>query len=151
MIEIVQATRRHQRRQLDRSTHHMRGLFTLLIATIAALVGGVIGFQLGITSNIGAAGGTVVWHAGFPFFGFFFPFLFFFLFIGLLAFAFGGRRRGWGGGPGWGHGYGNGPTGDPNDPRRQWIADAHRRLHEEDARNSGTTPPTAPPTAPPSA
>ena len=78
----------------------MRGLFTLLIATIAALVGGVIGFQLGITSNIGAAGGTVVWHAGFPFFGWFLFPLFFFLFIGLLAFAFGGRRRGWGGGPG---------------------------------------------------
>ena len=62
----------------------MRGLFTLILATIAALVGGVIGFQLGVTSNIGAAGGTVVWHAGFGFFGFFFPFLFFFLFIGLL-------------------------------------------------------------------
>ena len=127
----------------------MRGLFTLLIATIAALVGGVIGFQLGITSNIGAAGGTVVWHAGFPFFGFIFPFLFFFLFIGLLFAAFGGRRRGWGnpgwGGPGWGQGYG--PAGDPNDPRRQWIADAHRRLHEEEARGTGTNPPAAPPTA----
>ena len=126
----------------------MRGLFTLLIATIAALVGGVIGFQLGITSNIGAAGGTVVWHAGFPFFGWFFFPLFFFLFIGLLAFAFGGRRRGWGGGPGWGNGYGpgSGPM-STDDPRRQWIADAHRRLHEEEARGTGTTPPTAPPTA----
>ena len=81
----------------------MRGFFTLIIATIAAIVGGVIGFQLGVTSNIGAAGGTVVWHAGFGFFGFFFPFLFFFLFIGLLFAAFGGRRRGWGG-PGWGGG-----------------------------------------------
>ena len=37
-------------------------------------------------------------------------------------------------------GPGYGPTGDPNDPRRQWVADAHRRLHEEDARGSGTTP-----------
>ena len=119
----------------------MRGLFTLLIATIAALVGGVIGFQLGITSNIGAAGGTVVWHAGFPFFGWFLFPLFFFLFIGLLAFAFGGRRRGWGGGPGWGGGYGpgSGPM-STDDPRRQWIADAHRRLHEEEARGTGTTP-----------
>jgi len=128
----------------------MRGLFTLLIATVAALVGGVIGFQLGITSNIGAAGGTVVWHAGFPFFGFIFPFLFFFLFIGLLAFAFGGRRRGWGGGPGWGgYGPGSGPMSS-DDPRRQWIADAHRRLHEEEARAAGTTPGTAPGTQPPS-
>ncbi len=113
----------------------MRGLFTLVIATVAAIVGGVIGFQLGITSNIGAAGGTVVWHAGFGFFGFFFPFLFFFLFLGLVFAAFGGRRR-WGGGPGWGYGYG--PMSD-GDPRRQWIADAHRRLHEEESRNAGTT------------
>ncbi|HEY6570631.1 MAG TPA: hypothetical protein VIZ22_10090 [Candidatus Limnocylindrales bacterium] len=130
----------------------MRGLFTLILATIAALVGGVIGFQLGITSDIGAAGGTVVWHAGFPFFGFIFPFLFFFLFIGLLFAAFGGRRRGWGG-PGWGHGYGPngyGPMGNADDPRRQWIADAHRRLHEDEARGAGT-PPATPPTAPPSA
>ena len=114
----------------------MRGLFTLIIAIVAALVGGAIGFQLGVTSNIGAAGGTVVWHAGFGFFGFFIPFLFFFLFLGLLAAAFGGRRRGWGGG--WGHGYG--PMGSGDDPRRQWIADAHRRLHEEEARTAGTTP-----------
>ena len=131
----------------------MRGLITLLIATIAALVGGAIGFQLGVTSNIGAAGGTVVWHAGFPLFGWLFPFLFFFLFIGLLFAAFGGRRRGWGG-PGSGPGYGYGQTGDPNDPRRQWIADAHRRLHEDEAsRTGGTTPPSTPtpPTAPPSA
>ena len=122
----------------------MRGLFTLLIASVAALVGGIIGFQLGITSNIGAAGGTVVWHAGFPFFGFFFPFLFFFLFVGLLFAAFGGRRRGWGG-PGWGNGYGPG-TMSSDDPRRQWIADAHRRLHEEEAR-TGTpaTPDNRPP------
>jgi len=124
----------------------MRGLFTLVIATIAAIVGGVIGFQLGVTSNIGAAGGTVVWHAGFGFFGFFFPFLFFFLFIGLLFAAFGGRRR-WGGGPGWGA---YGPSVNPDDPRRQWIADAHRRLHEEDAARAGTTPPSTPP-APPAA
>jgi hypothetical protein len=115
----------------------MRGLFTLIIAIVAALVGGAIGFQLGVTSNIGAAGGTVVWHAGFGFFGFFVPFLFFFLFLGLLAAAFGGRRRGWGG-SGWGHGYG--PMGSGDDPRRQWIADAHRRLHEEEARTGDTTP-----------
>jgi hypothetical protein len=123
----------------------MRGLFTLIIATIAALVGGVIGFQLGVTSNIGAAGGTVVWHAGFGFFGFFFPFLFFFLFIGLLFAAFGGRRRGWGGGPSWGQGYG--PSGYQDDPRRQWIADAHRKLHEDEARTGGTTPTDKGPTA----
>lgn len=122
----------------------MRGLFTLLIATVAALVGGIIGFQLGITSNIGAAGGTVVWHAGFPFFGWFiFPFFFFFLFICIAAFAFGGRRRGWGGGPGWGNGYG--PMSS-DDPRRQWIVDAHRRLHEEDARTgTPSTPENRPP------
>ena len=83
----------------------MRGLFTLIIATIAALVGGVIGFQLGVTSNIGAAGGTVVWHAGFRVLRVLLPVP---VLLpgprpGLRA-AFGGRRRGWGGGPGWGGG-----------------------------------------------
>jgi len=132
----------------------MRALAILVTATIAALVGGIAGFQLGVASNIGAAGGTVVWHAGFGGLWLFFPFLFFLLFLGGLAFAFGGRRRGWGG-PGWGPGYGHGPMGDPADPRRQWIADAHRRLHEEEAAKAGTagspssgatgggTPPTA--------
>ena len=107
----------------------MRGLFTLIIATISALVGGVIGFQLGVTSNIGAAGGTV-----------------FFLFIGLLFAAFGGRRRGWGG-PGWGGGYGPIGYGYGDDARRQWIADAHRKLHEDEARSGGTTPSSGGPTA----
>ena len=123
----------------------MRGFFTLLIATIAAIVGGAIGFQLGITSNIGAAGGTVVWHAGFPFFGWFFfpcssscssacsrsP--------SAAAGAAGAAAR-----LGNGYGPGSGPM-STDDPRRQWIADAHRRLHEEEARGTGTTPPTAPP------
>ena len=135
MIEIVQATRRHQRRLSIGARTTCAGCSPSSSPPSPPSSAASIGFQLGITSNIGAAGGTVVWHAGFPFFGwFFFPFLFFFLFIGLLAFAFGGRRRGWGGGPGWGNGYG--PMSS-DDPRRQWIADAHRRLHEEEARGPG--------------
>ena len=128
----------------------MRGLFTLLIATIAALVGGVIGFQLGVTSNIGAAGGTVVWHAGFPFFGFFFPFLFFFLFIGLLFAAFGGRRRGWGG-PGWGVRLRLRPGRRPERPapavdrRRPPPPPRGGSTRQRDEPADGT--PTAPPTA----
>jgi hypothetical protein len=75
---------------------------------------------------------------GVPWFGFPFGILFFFLFLGFLFFAFAGRRRGpWG--PYGGHGRGYGPWGgdlSQGDPRRQWIADAHRRLHEEEARNA---------------
>jgi len=109
----------------------MRALFGLILVGVSALVGGLIGFQAGIASNIGAAGGAVYLGGGFPGFGF----LFFLFFVGFLFFAFAGRRRGpWGmhGGHGrWGE------TGE-GDPRRQWMADAHRRLHEEDAR-TGTT------------
>ena len=125
----------------------MRALFGVIVVGITALVAGAIGYQAGISSAVAtsaAASGTVVYHAGwgfgFPWFGFlFFPFLFL-LFFGFLAFAFGGRRRG----P-WGNGYGRGRWGpwdaaDGGDPRRQWVAEAHRRLHEEEARNAGTTP-----------
>jgi hypothetical protein len=118
----------------------MRALFGVIVLGITALVAGFVGFQAGVASNIGAAGGAVYLGGGFPGFGF--GFLFFFLFLGLLFFAFAGRRRGpWGahGGPGrmgygpWGDGFGDG------DPRRQWIADAHRRLHEDEARGVGAT------------
>ena len=80
----------------------MRAFFAFLVIGFTALVSGAIGFQAGIASNIGAAGGTVWLGGWFPGFGFlFFPF-FFLLFVGLLVLAFGGgRRRGWG--PGYGH------------------------------------------------
>jgi len=121
----------------------MRVLLGAIVLGLTALTAGFIGFQAGIASNIGAAGGAVyLGGGGVPWFGFpWFGFLFFFLFIGFLFFAFGGRRRGpWG--PYGGHGrMGYGPWGDDTtagqfsgDPRRQWIADEHRRLHEAEAR-----------------
>jgi hypothetical protein len=113
----------------------MRGLIGVLFTGVVALVAGAIGFQAGIASNIGAAGGAVYLGGGIPGLGF----LFFLLFVGFVLFAIGGRRRAWAhgpmGGPGrWG---GHGPWGTDDDPRRQWVADAHRRLHEEEA--TGTT------------
>ena len=116
----------------------MRALFAFIVLGFTALAAGFVGFQAGVASNVGAAGGAVYLGWGFPFGFLFFPF-FFLLFFGFLAFAFGGRRRG----P-WGSGYGPGRWGpwdatDSGDPRRQWVADAHRRLHEEEARNAGTT------------
>jgi hypothetical protein len=131
----------------------MRGLLGVLLVGVTALIAGAIGYQVGVSSAVAstaAAGGTVVYHAawgfGFPFFGFLlFPF-FLFLLFGLFAFAFGGRRR-WGGGPGGpGWGYGHGYTPGPDDPRYRWVADAHRRLHEDEAagRTPGSTPPAPP-------
>jgi len=131
----------------------MRGLLGVLLVGATALIAGAIGYQVGVSSAVAttaAAGGTVVYHAawgfGFPWFGFLlFPF-FLFLCFGLFAFAFGGRRR-WGGGPGgpgWGY-HGGYPSQD--DPRYRYIADAHRRLHEDEAAGrtpNGPTPPAAP-------
>ena len=108
----------------------MRGLIGVLFTGVVALVAGAIGFQAGIASNIGAAGGAVYLGGGIPGLGF----LFFLFFIGFLLFAIGGRRRAWAhgpmGGPGRWAGHG---SFDDGDPRRQWVADAHRRLHEEEA------------------
>ena len=132
----------------------MRALFGVILVGITALVAGAIGYQAGISSAVAttaATTGTVVYHAGwgfgFPWFGFLlFPF-FLFLLFGLFAFAFGGRRR-WGGGPGWGYGP-HGYTGSTDDPRYRYIADAHRRLHEDEAsRASGTSATSTPPSAP---
>lgn len=127
----------------------MRALVGTVILGLTVLAAGAIGFQAGIASNIGAAGGAVYLGGGFPGLGL----LFFFLFLGFLFFAFAGRRRrgpwGMAGGPGhWGHGpMGAGPWGGPTgdgDPRRAWIAEAHRRLHEEEARAAGSSAPGAP-------
>ena len=127
----------------------MRALFAFLLFGLTALAAGFVGFQAGVASNVGAAGGAVYVGWGFPFGFLFFPF-FFLLFIGFLAFAFGGRRR-----ASWGPGYGSGRWGpwdaaEGSDPRRQWVADAHRRLHEEEARNAGSTSGSTAGTQPPS-
>ena len=119
----------------------MRGLLGVLFTGVVALVAGAIGFQAGIASNIGTAGGVVYLGGGIPGLGF----LFFLFVIGFLLFAVGGKRHAWGHGPmagpgSWG---GHGPWGTDGDPRRAWIADAHRRLHEEEAMGAtGTTGPS---------
>jgi len=106
------------------------GFLGILFLTLVAVVAGLIGYQAGLTSSAAAAGATVVITGGFPGVGT----LFFLLFLGFLFFSFAGRRRG-----SWGPGRGHGPwagqmgPGDPGDPRRQWVADMHRRLHEDDA------------------
>jgi hypothetical protein len=114
----------------------MRGLLGVLFTGVVALTAGAIGFQAGIASNIGAAGGAVYLGGGIPGLGF----LFFLFFVGFVLFAIGGRRRAWARGPmgGPGHWGGHGPWGSDGDPRRQWVADAHRRLHEEEAAAAGT-------------
>ncbi len=130
----------------------MRGFLGVLVVLLVALVAGVAGFQAGVMSNISAAAGSAVgpgysWMWGFPHVGgFLFGLLFLLLLIGLFSFAFGGRRARWD--RGWRHGvWGYGPMGDPTDPRRQWIEDAHRQLHEEEARRANATTPV--PDAPP--
>jgi hypothetical protein len=112
------------------------GFLGILFLGLVALVAGLVGYQAGITSSAVAAGATVVVTGGFPGLGF----LFFLLFLGFVFFAFAGRRRAaWG--PSFGPGHGHGPwagrmdpggPGGTADPRRQWIADLHRSLHEED-------------------
>ena len=111
----------------------MRGLIGVLFTGVVALVAGAIGFQAGIASNIGAAGGAVYLGGGIPGFGFLF-------FVGFVLFAIGGRRHAWARGPmgGPGHWGGHGSWGPDGDPRRAWVADAHRRLHEEEAAAAGT-------------
>ncbi len=139
----------------------MRGFFGVLFFGLVALVAGAIGYNIGLTSTPGAAERIVYVGGGGWFGGFGFLFFLFFLF---LIFSFAGRRRAWGGGH-WNSGYGRGPWGSPSgpagtagpdastDPRRQWVADMHRSLHEAEAKTAqpaGSTDPTTP-TSPPTA
>ena len=131
----------------------MRGFLAFLFLGLVALGAGSMGYNIGVSqAATAAAGGTVAvaggWHllGGLlllPFALFLFP-LFLFTFFGFLAFAFGPRRR-FGRGP-WRHDQsfgsmsgtgGFGPmSGHGFDARRQWVADAHRRMHEEEARTA---------------
>ena len=134
--------------------------FGVLLFGLTAIVAGLIGYQIGLTSTATDATRIVYVGGGFPGFGF----LFFLFFVGFLFFAFAGRRRAWGNGHGhWGAGYGRGPWGGPapgmtgpdasTDPRRQWVADMHRSLHEAESKAgqpagpADPTTPTNPPTA----
>ena len=144
----------------------MRGFFGVLFFGIVALVAGAIGYNIGLTSAAGVTERVVYVGGGGGFGGFGLLFFLFFLF---LIFSFASRRRSWGGGHGhWGAGYGRGPWGGPmgpggqgnqtgtgpdasTDPRRQWVADMHRSLHEAESKAGQPASPTDPttPTTPP--
>jgi hypothetical protein len=66
--------------------------------------------------------------------------------VGLLFVKFAGHRHGFAGG----HGPGHRRRLDANDPRRQWILEFHRSLHEADAEALAGTTADAAPTANPS-
>jgi hypothetical protein len=118
-----------------------------LLAGLAVLgTVAVLAFQAGqatvpaVVPAAGAVAGAVpvyVGHVGwgFGFFGFL-GFLFPLFFILLLVFALRGGRRGWGPGPSFRGGWTDYRGGDPNDPRRRWIEDLHRDLHETERKGS---------------
>jgi hypothetical protein len=102
-----------------------------LAALALALVGGLVGYQIGIMQNIAAqvpAAGAMPYmypyHFGFGFFGFLFPLLFLFLIFGSIRAAVGG-----------GHGYpGYGMWGD----RRARLEEIHKEMHGEKPRADST-------------
>jgi hypothetical protein len=101
------------------------GWIGALIGLVLVIGAGVIGYNIGLSANIGASGATVGtvaypafgWGFGFGFFPFF-GFIFFFLILFLIFGAF-RRGRGWGG-PG-GHGYWQG--------RSEAFEEWHRQQH----------------------
>ena len=131
-------------------------------ALVSFLVGVGVGiYQAGVTQGIVDAGrvpaagvvpvagyGYGYGFHGFGFLGLLFPLLFLFLIFGLVRAAF-GRGRGWGGGwggrygygPGWGKGYGPGSGGPDSwrEERERQISDLHRRLHDEEAKGTGSS------------
>jgi len=119
------------------------GFLGILFFGLVALVAGLVGYQLGLASHAVALGATVVVVSGFLGFGFL-------LFLGFALIVLSGRQRGpWG--PMGGHGSwagrlglsgpgGFGRSAGRSDPRRQWIADLHRSLHEDDQTQNAAGP-----------
>ncbi len=102
---------------------------------IVALIGGLVGYQVGVSQNVAAqipAGAAMPAYYygphmfGFGSFGFLFPVLFFFLFIALISAAI-RSSRGWGG-----HGYGW-------DARRARFEQMHRELHGDRPSSGGSS------------
>jgi hypothetical protein len=98
----------------DKETIDMNAL-RILAVVVAAVAGGAVGYQLGLTQGIASEGGSVVVHGGGFGFGWFL-----FLFI-ILLFVAAARPR-WGG---WGPG-GPGRRGRWHDGFDEWHREAHR-------------------------
>lgn len=137
-----------------------RGILAFLAGIVVVgllVVAGIGVYQAGLAQGIVDAGrfpaGSTVpvagygygWHHGPGIFGILFGLFFLVLLFALLRAAF-FRGRGWGpgwGGPrgyGYGPGWGRGPGGGPDawrEERERFMADLHRRLHEEDAAGGG--------------
>jgi len=131
-------------------------LFGLVVVVVLAGIGVGIydaGVQQGIAQTASVPAGTLPYaaygygfHGGFGFLGLLFPIFFLFLIFGIARAAFRGGRGGWG--RGYGHGYGKWGPGGPGmggSDRDAWVADWHRRLHED----GGSNPPTGSPPANP--
>jgi len=131
-------------------------LWSLLVVIVLAGIGVGIynaGLQQGIAQSANLPAGTVPyayygWHGGGGIFGLLFPILFLFLLFGIARAAF-GHRRGWGHGYGPGYGkWGSGPgwmggtSSGTGNPRDQWVADMHRKLHEAEGTSPSGTGPT---------
>jgi len=127
----------------------MRAFIGIFFFGLVAFAAGTLGFQAGVASAV--AGGTgnpaAVWFLfGGPHFGG----LFFLFALFAIALAIGGARRrhrmhgDWAQGPWSGHG----PWGNrfsDGDPRRNWMSEMHRQMHEFEAtRTAGTNPPATP-------
>ena len=125
------------------------GFISVIVAALVALAAGVIGYNLGIGTQVAASGTATavaypMWGFGFgwhPFFGLLFGILFLFLIFALIRRAvWGGRGRGYGYGPGW-HG-----RGGPYQSRQQMLEDWHRQAHGEQAADySASSPASNPP------
>jgi len=143
----------------------MRAFIGIFFFGLVAFAAGTLGFQAGVASAVASGTGNqaALWFLmGGPHFGG----LFFLFVLFAVAMAIGGARRrhrmhGWAGGPtgagpmgGHGPWSGHGPWGSRSaegDPRRNWMSEMHRQMHEAEATRGATgataaTGPTPTPT-----
>jgi hypothetical protein len=107
----------------------MGGLGRALVLVLVALLGGVVGYQLGLNQGLAAEGARYVYGPGFGF-----GFGGFFLFFIILILIFAAARPRWGG-------YPRGHAGPPW--RSRWyegFEDWHRQAHGEPRSTEAPTP-----------
>ena len=125
------------------------GLIGVVIAALLALAAGVIGYNIGVGTNVAASGtaaGYPYWGFGFgfhPLFGLLFGILFFVLIFALIRRAmWGGRGRSYG--PGWGrHGW----YGPGSQSREEMLERWHRQAHGENEGSAQDSPSSGSPSA----
>ena len=128
------------------------GLFAVFALLVVVLIGGAIGYNVGVDAGVALSGAPVAYPAyghGFPFFGLFFGLIFLFVIFAIIRRVVWGGHHGYDQGGYWMHGYGRhrfeqgkAPWGDKPVPpfADEMLQRWHQEAHGQPAPNETDKP-----------